>query len=74
MSPNQSYYTDGTDDPNRDWLQRVVRVRSRPEWGRARVMRWYPATGATPARLRIMAEHMRAPQIVPVSDVDVLTA
>lgn len=70
---NRSYDTDGMEDPTRQWLQRRVRVRNHPEWGIGRVMRWYPAHSGQPARLRVMMEGRRSPQIVQVADVDVLT-
>lgn len=69
---NRSYYTDGTDDPTRDWLQKVVRVIDHPEWGLGRVMRWYPAIDGKPARLRLMCARNRAPQVVFVSDIEIV--
>lgn len=73
MVANRSYETDGTDDPTRQWLQRIVRVRTHPEWGKARVLRWYPASGGQPQRLRIMAEAHPAPQIVPLAQVEIVS-
>jgi hypothetical protein len=63
----------GLDDPNRSWLQRRVRVRSHPEWGVARVVRWYPATAGQPERLRIFAPGMRAQELVQASDVELVS-
>ena len=69
---NRTEETDGQDDPTRVWLQRTVRIKSRPEWGLARVLRWYPASGTQPQRLRIMAQGIAAPQVVPLTDVEVV--
>ena len=60
----------GLDDPRFNWLQQVVRVKDHPEWGMARVVRWFPAQGQLPERLRIMAENVTAPQLVLVSQVE----
>lgn len=62
----------GLDDPSREWLRRVVRVKSRPEWGVARVIRWYPATEGRPETLRVMAQGVRSQQLVSVDDVELL--
>lgn len=63
----------GLDDPNLHWLKRAVRVKSHPEWGEARVLRWYPATGGEPERLRVMPEGATArPQLVAVTDVELV--
>ncbi|MEZ4271574.1 MAG: hypothetical protein R3C68_09125 [Myxococcota bacterium] len=72
MAGNRSYYTDGTDHPQQEWLSHIVRVKSHPDWGTGRVMRWYPAHAGQPARLRIMCENMRAPQVVTVTEVEVV--
>ena len=69
---NKSYFTDGTDDPSRAWMQRTVRVLSHPDWGLARVVRWYPAAGGRVASLRVMAEKNDSPQVVPISDVEIV--
>jgi hypothetical protein len=62
----------GLDDPNLRWLQQQVRVKNHPEWGVARVMRWYPASGERPELLRIMPQSVRAAQIVAVTDVELV--
>ena len=72
MSTNRSYFTDGLDDPSQDWLTRKVLVKAHPEWGEARVLRWYPAAEGQGQRLRIMAAERSAPQIVSVLEVDVV--
>lgn len=69
---NQSAETDGLDDLSRLWLQRIVRVKSRPDWGLARVIRWYPAVADQPERLRIMAKNLRAQQMVSIDDIEVI--
>ena len=69
---NKSHYTDGLEDPAKDWLQRVVTVKSHPEWGTARVMRWFPAADGQPARLRILSEGAKAQKVVPVTDIEIL--
>ncbi len=69
---NRSSDTDGLDDLSRHWLQRIVRVKSHPDWGLARVVRWYPAVADQPERLRIMAKNLRVQQIVPIDDVEVV--
>jgi hypothetical protein len=64
----------GLDDPHVDWLQRTVRVKGHPEWGEARVLRWYPRVGETPERLRVMPVGAAArPQLVSVADVELVT-
>ena len=73
MARNRSYETDGLDDPNQDWLQRVVRVTAHPEWGDARVLRWYPAAAGQAQRLRIKPINNPAPQVVSVLDVEVVS-
>jgi len=73
MSTNRSYETDGLDDPTHDWLQRVVRVTAHPEWGDARVLRWYPAGEGQGQSLRIKAENNPAPQVVSILDVEVVS-
>lgn len=73
MATNRSYETDGLDDPTSVWLQRVVRVPEHPEWGEARVLRWYPAAGGRSQSLRIKAENHRAPQVVSVLEVEVVS-
>lgn len=73
MATNRSYETDGLDDPTSVWLQRVVRVPEHPEWGEARVLRWYPAAGGRGQSLRIKAENHRAPQVVSVLEVEVVS-
>ena len=63
----------GLDDPNLTWLKRAVRVKTHPEWGEARVLRWYPAVGDEPERLRVMPEGSAArPQLVAVTDVELV--
>lgn len=62
----------GLDDPSQEWLRRVVRVKSRPEWGVARVVRWYPAAEAGPETLRIIAQGVRSQQLVAIDDVEVI--
>lgn len=69
---NRSYFTEGTDNPTQEWLQRRVRVRSHPEWGVGRVLRWYPARAGNPPTLRVMMDRVRAPKIVKVTDVVVV--
>ena len=60
------------DDPNVSWMKRLVRVKRHPEWGVARVMRWFPAGGGQPERLRIMAQNEPAPKLVTVTDVELV--
>ena len=43
-----------------------------PEWGDARVLRWYPAGGGHPQRLRVMPYRQGTATIVDVSDVDIV--
>ena len=74
MATNRSYDTDGLDDPTQDWLQRIVRVTAHPEWGNARVLRWYPAQGGKGQQLRIMPENHPAPKIVSILEVEVVSA
>ncbi|MFC1611592.1 hypothetical protein ACFL6C_11590 [Myxococcota bacterium] len=62
----------GLDDPNLTWLRRVVRVKSHPEWGIGRVLRWFPSMGDQPERLRIMPENNSKPQLVDVTDVELV--
>ncbi len=69
---NHSAETDGLDDPRRHWLQRIVKVKSRPDWGMARVIRWYPAVADQPERLRIMAKNLRAQQMVSIDDIEIV--
>ena len=71
--PNHSFETDGTEDPTRRWMQHRVKVRTHPEWGEARVMRWYPAAGGLSQRLRIMADNSHIPQIVSITDVEIVS-
>jgi hypothetical protein len=73
VTANHSYDTSGLDDPGKNWMQRLVRVPSHPEWGHARVLRWYPAEGHEPVRLRIMADGMRQPQVVRADEVEILS-
>ena len=73
MAQNRSYETDGQDDPTRYWLRLTVRVKTHPEWGLARVMRWYPAAAGFPQRLRVMPEKVSAPQVVSITDVEVVS-
>ncbi|MDP7039387.1 MAG: hypothetical protein QGI45_09530 [Myxococcota bacterium] len=70
---NTSYQTDGTEEPIEQWLRKLVRLRAHPEWGTARVLRWYPAVGLEPQRLRILAENNPAPQVVSIYDVEVIS-
>ena len=74
MASNRSYYTEGTDHPVRQWLQQQVVLRSRPEWGTGKVLRWYPATGGQPPRLRVMFANVNAPQVVGVNEVEKVTS
>ena len=71
MVANRSYETAGIDDPAVEWMKRSVRVKAHPEWGQARVIRWFPADGDQPERLRIMTRALLAPQIVAVADVEI---
>ena len=70
---NHSIATAGLDDPEQTWMQTIVRIPAHPEWGKARVLRWYPAEHEAPERLRIMAEHNARPVLVRVDDVERLT-
>jgi len=72
MTPNRSYQTEGLDSPTQIWLRRRVRVKSHPEWGVGRVMRWYPAAAGEPVRLRVMMHGIAAPQVVPLPDIEVV--
>jgi hypothetical protein len=63
----------GLDDPNRRWLQQLVKVRAHPEWGVARVVRWYPCANGQPERLRVFAHGMRAQKVVAISEIDLVT-
>ena len=74
MATNRSYDTGGLDDPTQGWLQRIVRVTAHPEWGNARVLRWYPAQGGKGQQLRIMAENHSVPLLVSVLEVEVVSA
>ena len=73
MVTNRSYDTDGLDDPTQDWLQRVVRVIKHPEWGPARVLRWYPSVAGNAQMLRIKAQNKAAPQLVSILEVEVIS-
>lgn len=73
MATNRSYDTGGLDDPTQDWLQRIVRVTAHPEWGNARVLRWYPAQGGKGQTLRIRAENHPAPKVVSVLEVEIVS-
>jgi len=70
---NHSYESAGLDDPGRQWMQHWVRVKTHPEWGLARAVRWFPAEGGAPERLRIMTEQLRQPLLVDVADVNLVT-
>ena len=70
---NRSASTAGLDDPRANWMQRVVRVTAHPEWGCARVVRYFPPTATAPERLRIMADGGGQPQIVRADEVVVLS-
>ncbi len=70
---NTSYRTDGTEEPIEQWLRKTVRLPGHPEWGTARVLRWYPAVGLEPQRLRILAENKSAPQVVSIYDVEIVS-
>ena len=72
MNPNRSYDTGGMENPSRNWLQHRVRVTTHPQWGVGRVMRWFPAGDGNPARLRVMMTKAEMPQIVRVSDVEII--
>ena len=69
---NRSQETSGLDDPTQDWLKRLVRVVPHPQWGVARVLRWFPASGGSGQRLRIQPANTRYPQTVLVRDVRVV--
>ena len=71
---NRSYETDGTEDPSRQWLQKTVRVKGHPEWGLARVLRWYPAAAGLAPRLRILPHNITAPQVVALTDIEEVKA
>ena len=73
MATNRSYHTDGLDDPNQLWLRRLVRVPAHPEWGEARVLRWYPAQGDKSQQLRIKPAKHGAPKVVSVLEVEVVS-
>ena len=72
MNANHSYESAGLDDPSKNWMQHVVRVTKHPEWGLARVLRWFPAEGVEPVRLRIMAEGLRQQQVVRADEVELV--
>lgn len=72
MTANRSYDTGGTDSPTQQWMRQRVRVNTHPEWGVGRVLRWFPAGGGLPARLRILCENLRAPRIVSTTDVEIV--
>jgi hypothetical protein len=69
---NHSFDSAGLDDPRKSWMQHLVQVKLHPEWGWARVLRWYPAEGLEPVRLRIMAEGMPQPQVVRADEVEIV--
>jgi len=71
MMTNRSYPTDGTDQPEQDWMQKSVTVPAHPEWGKGRVVRWYPASGDQPARLRLYLEGSTATPVVSVDEVEI---
>jgi hypothetical protein len=73
MAGNRSYDTEGMDHPIRQWLQQEVVALNHPEWGRGRVLRWYPATGGESPRLRVMFSAKPAPQVISVSDVSLVS-
>ena len=62
----------GIDDPTQRWLEKRVRVTAHPEWGRARVTRWFPGASPGPERLRILPENERAHKVVLVSEIEVV--
>lgn len=72
MDANHSFPTAGLDDPGQNWMQHLVRVTAHPEWGFARVLRWYPAEGSEPVRLRLMAEHRRQAVVVRADEVELV--
>jgi hypothetical protein len=72
VNANHSFDTAGLDDPGKNWMQHLVRVPRHPEWGTARVLRFYPAEGGEPVRLRIMAEGARRPQVVRADEIEVI--
>ena len=72
MTVNRSYYTGGTDSPTQQWMRHRVRVTTHPEWGTGRVLRWFPAGGGVPPRLRVLCENLRAPRIVSTAEVEVI--
>ncbi|MBI5511965.1 MAG: hypothetical protein HY903_24675 [Deltaproteobacteria bacterium] len=73
MTLNRSVATAGLDDPTKQWMQRLVTVQDHPEWGVSRVLRWFPAEGNEPERLRVMPEGHRQPQLVRADAVAVVT-
>ena len=50
----------------------MIVARQHPEWGSGRVLRWFPAGGGQPPRLRVMFGKIRAPQVLPVTEVDIV--
>ena len=70
---NHSFDSAGLDDPGKNWMQHVVRVKNHPDWGFARVLRWYPAAGNEPVRLRIMTEALKQPQIIRADEAEIVT-
>jgi len=70
MTTNRSYDTEGLDNPTVQWTLRHVRAKAHPQWGVGRVMRWYPAHGGQPPRLRVMFEGMPAPQVIATTEVE----
>lgn len=70
--PNRPYDTAGLDNPDRRWLGQLVRVKSRPEWGILRVVRWFPQAGEGSERLRLMPFNGGSQKVVDATDVDVV--
>ena len=69
---NRSYETAGLEDPDQHWMRHAVRVKSHPEWGTVRVLRWFPAVGDQPAMLRVYPPTTAVPSLVPVTDVEIV--
>jgi hypothetical protein len=63
--------TAGLDNPERRWMEKLVRIKSHPEWGILRVIRWFPAASGQAEMLRVFSSHLTAPQIAGTADVEV---
>ena len=71
MVSNRSYETQGTDDPNRRWIDQLIRVKTHPEWGQGRVLRWYPASADQPQRVRVFCDGLPVPKGVLVDEIEI---